>query len=147
MTSPTMRPLRHLHALVTAAVMAVVIAGCSSGEDADRADRPVEPAVATVDGAELFALRAIGDKAGCVTCHAIDTTQVIVGPSLVGIGDRAATRVDGLDGPAYIRESIIDPTAYTVDGFDVDKMPDTFGQLLSDEQIDALVTYLLELEP
>ena len=110
------------------------------GEEAE----PVSPD--TTDGGELFALRALGGEPGCVTCHSTEADHVLVGPSLAGVGARAGDRVADLDVESYLRESILDPRAYSVDGFDPDKMPTSFGRILSPDQVDALIDYLLELE-
>ena len=42
----------------------------------------------------------------------------------------------------YVRESIVDPDAVVAEGYQPGVMPKTFGDSLSDEEIDALVTYL-----
>ena len=62
-----------------------------------------------------------------------------VGPDLTHLADRAATRVAGLDAPAYVRQSIREPGAYRVPGYNA-LMPD-LG--LSDADIDALIAFLL----
>ena len=46
----------------------------------------------------------------------------------------------------YLRQSILDPSAYVVDGFRGDQMLPIYGERLTEEQIDALVTYLMTLE-
>jgi Cytochrome c len=69
----------------------------------------------------------------------------IVGPSLKGVAVRAATRKPGYTAIAYLRESIMYPNAYVVQGFNPGIMPQTFGQQLSKQQIDDVVSYLLTL--
>ncbi len=91
----------------------------------------------TSNGQQLFTLY-------CASCHATSGDAVIVGPSLAGIAPRAQTRVAGMDADAYIRQSILQPSAFVVPGFD-DLMPKTWAQVLSDEELDALVTFLLTL--
>ena len=86
----------------------------------------------------------MGGQAGCVTCHSLVADRVLVGPSLAGLVDRAAGRVEGLDARAYVRQSIIEPDAHVVEGFDSGKMPQVFGTVLDDVQFDALVDFLLE---
>ena len=54
-------------------------------------------------------------KGGCATCHGIG--QKGRGPDLAGVGTRAATRKPGMSAKAYLLESLIDPTAYVVEGF------------------------------
>lgn len=81
----------------------------------------------------------------CGACHSFSEDAVIVGPSLAGIGNRAATRVSGQDAQAYLLTSILRPNAYLVEGFE-DKMPANFGKKLTGEDIDAIVAYLLTVK-
>jgi hypothetical protein len=50
-----------------------------------------------------------------------------------------------LSAEEYLRESIVDPVAYIVDGYLVDAMPKGYKILLSEEDIDSLVAFLLTL--
>jgi len=77
----------------------------------------------------------------CAACHSTGS-DTVVGPGLAGIGERAATRVDGLGPDEYIRQSIRESTAYVVPGFGP-SMP-SFPQL-SEEEIAGLVAYLKTL--
>ena len=44
----------------------------------------------------------------------------------------------------FILESIVDPNADVVTGYQPDVMPSTYESSLSDDQLDALVQYLVE---
>jgi len=77
----------------------------------------------------------------CVACHALDGTT-LVGPSLQGISQRAGTRISGLSAEEYLRQSIIDPSAYLVEGFD-DLMNKDYGEKLSEEDINNLIAFLM----
>lgn len=81
----------------------------------------------------------------CASCHATTPEIVIVGPSLFGLLDAAASRVEGQDAHTYIALSIIDPSIYVNEGF-ADLMPKTFGRTLSGEELDSLIAYLLTLK-
>jgi cytochrome c2 len=81
----------------------------------------------------------------CNACHRVDTEDRLVGPGLLNVGERALHRVDGLSAQAYIRQSIIDPTSYVVDGYS-DIMPKTFGEAFNADQLDDLVAYLMSLK-
>lgn len=90
----------------------------------------------------------LGQKAfttNCGSCHSLAPDTKIVGPSLAGIGSRAAERVPGEDANTYLLTSIIKPEAYLVAGFD-NLMPSTFGKSLTGEEVDGLVAYLLTLK-
>ncbi len=87
--------------------------------------------------------QGVFESSGCGACHAIEGISVgAVGPALNGVGDTAATRVPGLSAEEYIHQSIIDPSAYLVEGYD-DLMVKTFADTLSSTQLDDLVAFLL----
>jgi len=120
-------------------LLALVLASCSS-------DTSSKPTIASTDGEELFSMRALGREPGCVTCHSLVPERTLVGPSLAGLSNRASTAVPGLDAETYIKTSIINPDQHVVDGFDAGKMPQSFGEILSENQVLALIDYLLEVE-
>ena len=91
--------------------------------------------------------------AACASCHTIDgVSQGVLGPDLSTIGSLAANRLPGYSAEEYIRESIVEPDAYTAgtaDGLDQDYQEGLMsatmaGIQLSDEDVDLLVEYLLE---
>jgi len=84
-------------------------------------------------------------KLVCSRCHATIPNSVVVGPSLAGIADRAGSRVAGVDAETYLRNSILTPDAYVVEGYASGVMPPDLAQDLTEEDIDALVAYLLTL--
>lgn len=112
-------------------VASLMLVACGGGDTAGGGD-------ATAAGKALFAETVIGTQAGCITCHSLTPDEVIVGPSMAGIGARADE--------AYIRESILDPNATLVEGYPADTMPNVWGTELSGEQVDQLVAYLLSLK-
>jgi cytochrome c oxidase subunit 2 len=81
---------------------------------------------------------------GCGGCHTLSTVGAtgIVGPSLDGIGTTAATRVSGLAARDYLEESIVQPDAFIVPGFQPGLMPKDFGSRMTPEQLQALVEFL-----
>lgn len=81
----------------------------------------------------------------CASCHSNVADQIIVGPSLFGVGERAAGRVPDQDAETYLLTSIMNPSAYVVAGFD-DLMPQSFAKSLTGEEIDAVIAYLLTLK-
>lgn len=81
---------------------------------------------------------------GCAACHSIDGSTIL-GPSWQGIYGREEHLTDGssvIVDDAYIRESIVDPNAKIVEGFQPNLMPATFGTTLSDADIDAIIAYM-----
>ena len=92
------------------------------------------------DGEQVFT-----GEGNCSACHTTSSEARIVGPSLLGIGSRAASNEPGLPAEVYLYESIIHPDAYIVDGYQAGIMPAGFGQRLSDQQIADLIEYLKQL--
>jgi len=97
-----------------------------------------EPAPGGTDGASVFA------SAGCGGCHAFTPagSKGAIGPSLDDLA--AAAQEAGQPLEAFVRESIVDPAAYVPPGFKPGSMPETFGQSLSADELDALVAYLTQ---
>ena len=83
---------------------------------------------------------------GCSDCHSLDGSVKPffpdAAPSFQDISKRAGERVPGLSAVEYLRQSIVDPSAYMVEGFN-DHMHQGFRFLLSEEDVDALVAFLL----
>jgi cytochrome c oxidase subunit 2 len=90
--------------------------------------------------------RSLFVELGCSACHTLQDAGAtgIVGPALDGIGQAAAGRTADLDAEGYLRQSLLEPNAYIVDGFIGNLMPDDYEERLSEEQISTLVEYLLE---
>jgi len=97
-------------------------------------------------GEMLYRQTFLGDvpAPGCITCHHIDENEVLVGPSHIGIGTRAASAVEGLSAEEYLRQSIIEPNAHITDGFVEGIMYQNYADELSDKDIDDLVAFLLQ---
>ena len=89
-------------------------------------------------GAEVYA------SLGCSGCHMTEGDTVMVGPSLAGLADRAGEMVEGLSGAEYVEQSIVEPDAHVVEGFNPGIMPAYTS--LSDTDLAHLVAYLLSLE-
>ena len=121
-----------------ALVFLLVLAGCGgdSGTDVPSTVRP---------GQDIFEERILGPNPGCVTCHSFDPDTTLVGPSIAGVAVRAETRVSGQTAAEYLRESIVSPSAFVVDGFDDGKMPADWAEILTEAEIEAVVGYLLTL--
>ena len=91
-----------------------------------------------VDGKTLF-VDGNGDATACGACHTLSDagTTGTTGPNL----DDQLPDMDA----DQIREAIVDPNAEIEEGFSEGIMPPNYGELLSDEELDALVKYLDEV--
>lgn len=90
-------------------------------------------------GEQLF------NRLGCVSCHAEGPTQR--GPALDGLYQSNVTLADGstvLADEEYIRNSIINPSAQLVSGYQA-LMPLGYDRQLTDEELMHLVAYIKQL--
>jgi cytochrome c oxidase subunit II len=78
--------------------------------------------------------------AGCGGCHAFEPagSDAQVGPGLDDVDPGGAPLEE------FLREAISDPNADLAEGYQPDVMPNTYDRSLSDEQLDALVQYLVD---
>ena len=53
----------------------------------------------------------------CATCHHFDTEAQLIGPGLLNVSVRAASRVPGESAYDYIHTSIVNPSAFVVSRF------------------------------
>lgn len=81
---------------------------------------------------------------GCQACHSTDGTQIL-GPSFQGLYESEKTFADGSAGIAdeeYLRESIVNPSANIVDGFDNAMPPFNY---LAENEVQSLVEFIKSL--
>jgi mono/diheme cytochrome c family protein len=80
----------------------------------------------------------------CATCHTLTAAQATgtIGPDLDKLVAYAAQAKQPL--AAFVHESIVDPNAYIQPGYPKDLMPQNFGQTITKQQLDALVTFLVQ---
>ena len=138
---------------------------------------------------ELAVARSIGDpdrgkilfnefkpevSFACATCHRVDSTEMLIGPGLLGISghshDHAETAsggtpdsMSGMDmgtnaeataAPEqtleqkieFLRTSIINPSDSVMTGFPDDLMPKVYGTIFTPEEINDLIAYLFTLD-
>lgn len=97
---------------------------------------------ATTRGEGLF----FSGSVGCFRCHTVSGKGGTRGPDLTNVASRAGERVPGLTDEQYLLEKVKAGGAY---GFTVPEyvpmMPE-FGKLLTEEQLEDLVTYLKSLK-
>lgn len=91
-------------------------------------------------------LAAVGEQvfnsagAGCLACHGLGKVGLRA-PDLAGIGGAAGERVAGSSAEEYLRESLVDPCAFVLSGYDC-IMPQTLEQTLGIAKITALIAFL-----
>jgi cytochrome c oxidase subunit 2 len=91
--------------------------------------------------------QALFSQNGCSTCHLLDQQGRC--PILRGLYNKPVQLSDGrtvLADAAYLRESILQPNAKIVAGFEPNIMPNFQGQL-SEEQVIQLIAYIKSLSP
>jgi len=123
---------RMLWLVVLAALSLLILTACGGGQG----DEP--------DSAQIQQGKLVF-QANCSACHSTSPSVTIVGPSLAGIATRAGDMVSGLDARAYLEQSVLEPGAYLTEGFK-DLMPDTYGNSISKDDLEALVTYMLTID-
>ena len=116
-------------------ITAGLLAACSSSSH-------VQP-TPTLNALEIHGKQVY--VSNCAGCHALEPNTIVIGPSLAGVATRAETRVKDDDARAYIETSILNPSAYVVDGFK-DVMPKNFGKDLTSDDFNAIVAFLLSLK-
>jgi sulfur oxidation c-type cytochrome SoxX len=111
----------------------VAYAAARAGED--------EGALAQAGLASARTGEQIFTAGGCAGCHTLAKANATgtIGPSLEDL----AAAAGGASPEDYVREAILDPDAVVAEGFRPGVMPAFEGDL-TDEQVQALVEYLLE---
>lgn len=77
----------------------------------------------------------------CIRCHSLDGGEGY-GPSLQGISEQAGDRVPELSAVEYLRQSILEPDAFIIEGFS-HSMGRIHSVLLNEEEIDDLIAFML----
>jgi mono/diheme cytochrome c family protein len=144
--------------VITALVLVVLMSACKGGDLA----KDLTPIPTLPPGAEPTLINSLQSGTGAQTgstmsqdqlvtlgeqlfvpCQSCHGSQDSIGPAFVGMGERATTRVEGMAAEAYLRESIVNPSAFVVPDFKDNIMPKSYGQSFSDDELNALVTYIL----
>ena len=159
-----MSPLKFLP-FISFGLVSLLLIGCSALEPTPTPIPPTDTPVPTqtpppIDPQEIGDLErgreiyetgggVIGREGGegCKACHSLDgsvkTSMTNGAPSFQGIAERAGERVPGMTAVEYLRQSIVDPSAYLVEDFSDGVMPKGFRFLMSEEDVDAVVAFML----
>jgi len=120
------------------ALAAILLAACAS--DPTPAPAPtLDPESAAGRGLRLF-------EANCAACHAIEDGVVLSGPPLAHIALIAESRIEGMTAEDYLRESIVNPNAYAIRGYQTGLMRQDFGRTLTSDNVSDIVAYLMTLK-
>ena len=113
--------------LLVGATLAVYAIDPGTQEAAPAAEQPVA-------GQTVFLTK------GCTGCHSrAGVSDGFIGPDLTNLAERAGDRVDGLTAEEYVRQSVLNPQAYIVDGYG----PQMPVLPVDPRELDALVEFLL----
>ena len=88
-----------------------------------------------LDGRTVFLTK------GCTGCHSRsgEPGEAAVGPDLTDLAARAGSRIPGLEAEEYVRQSLLEPQAFLVEGYS-EEMPTL---ALSSNEIELLIEFLL----
>lgn len=140
--SPERSGKARIRILCLLALLLVAVAAAACGESVP--DPEDIPGSGPERGEQLFLLNPLGASPGCSTCHAVDSDETLVGPSLRDIARVAEEQTTGLSAEAYLHEALLNPDTHLAAEFNPGAMP-RYGELLSDTSIDDLVAYMLTL--
>jgi mono/diheme cytochrome c family protein len=134
----------------------------ATATEAERATAPPIPATATsappptaevatvsgdaAHGEELFNKFEDQVSFACATCHHPDSEDRLIGPGLLNISTRAATRVEGESAEEYIHNSIVNPSAFVVTDYPDGLMPQVYTDIFSEADIQDIIAYLYTLK-
>jgi len=120
---------------ITTFILAIVLAACSTASAVEP-----EPVGDPERGQEIFEDR---NRTRCTQCHTLDGSDIRGGPSLLGISERAGDRIPDLSAVEYLQQSVLEPSAYLVEGFE-DKMK--IYQVVDPEEVDFLIAGMITQE-
>ena len=132
----------------TATVYRVTYAGVDAAVPVSATPTPETlptPAPELLALGEALYLNGAQDAPPCVSCHRLDDSPGL-GPSLRGLREVAGQRVSGQGAADYVRRSITHPNDYIAPGYNAGYMYQDYANRLTDDQLDALVAYVLSLE-
>lgn len=136
--------LAFLLLIAFAAMFVIVFIGFEGkvAEGSVSAERASPATVTTLlEGGDTVNGNTLVEQYGCVVCHRLGAENGIA-PSFVGLAARAAQRRSSLSAAEYLYESITNPTAYVVEGYNP-AMPQDYSSRLSERELGDIIAYLL----
>ncbi len=82
----------------------------------------------------------------CHVCHEVSSMEELIAPSLMHIASNAMWKREGISAEDYVRGAILRPNELIVPSLKAGIMPTSYEQLLTQEQLNDLVAYLMTLE-
>ena len=128
----------------------IVVVVSTEGQTTRQEQAPSEPLTQEIRDLAIAGMT----ETGCNSCHVTpglpQVDAAMLGPDQTNLGNVAASRIEGYTAEEYIRESIVDPNAFIVEecplGPCLQVMPQNYSASLSEEQLNAIVAYLLSLK-
>lgn len=115
-------------------------------------------------GAEIFSTQYSETGFACATCHRVDSEEQLIGPGLLNLtiemaielpefSDEEIVEYTGVEPDAsteeiligFIRTSIINPNVFVEEIYPASLMPQNWGEVLSAQDVDDLVAYIVTL--
>jgi mono/diheme cytochrome c family protein len=99
-------------------------------------------------GRNIFATFMPETGFSCATCHYTASDRRLIGPGLMNVGERAASNDLQMDAEAYLRVAIVAPDSFITPAeppYPTGVMPQNYSTVLTPEQIEDLLAYLLSL--
>jgi len=121
--------------IVIALIVLGIVSACSAKSEIPYSDLPEDGDA--MHGEQLFNTQ-VELVPSCASCHNDEAT---VSPELAGVGERAATRVEGQSAREYLFYSITEPRQYIVEGYG-DGMYNDYDETFSPQDIADLIAYL-----
>ncbi|GAB4518002.1 MAG: hypothetical protein OHK0046_25210 [Anaerolineae bacterium] len=117
------------------------------------ASAPTDPLVLAISQADAANGQTLFNQMNstgfaCSSCHNAASEDRLIGPGLLNVPAKAATRVEGQSAYEYLHNAILHPNDFIVPGdpaYPAGLMPQVYGDLYSEQEVYDLVAYLLTL--
>ena len=142
--------MRSLIILIIVTLLVAACAACTPAPTPTSAPTAISPPTPIPGnarhGAQIFT-QGVNQSPPCSSCHLVASGQIgfRLGPNLAGIGERAASSIEGMSVEDYIHQSILEPRSHVVPGYRDLMYPD-YRSHLSEQDVRDLIAYLLTLE-